>query len=188
MPNLLLITPMSDRIEDHRILKGLLAGMVAGVAGAWFMNQFQSGLTRVQAAWEKSAHEQEQQNPQQNMDQDAEDATMKAADRVVSIVTHRHLTKEQKKKAGPIVHYAYGALIGGVYGALAEVAPTVTTYAGTAYGAAAWLAGDEIAVPKLGLSEPPSKYPPKVHIQALAAHLAYGLGTDLVRRGVRAAL
>jgi putative membrane protein len=172
--------------DDHRILKGLLAGAIAGLAGAWFMNQFQSGLSKVESAWEKSAHR--AQLPKQNMDQDAEDATMKTADRVVTMITHRHLTREQKKKAGPIVHYGYGALIGGVYGALAEVTPIVTSYAGTAYGAAAWLAGDEIAVPKLGLSEPPSKYPPKVHIEALAAHLAYGLGTDLVRRGVRAAL
>src|SRR3954464_9441860 len=105
--------------EDHRLLKGIAAGMIAGIAGAWFMNQFQTGLSKVGSAWNKSAHRQENPQKPQNMDQDAEDATMKTADRVVTMISHHHLTKEQKKKAGPIVHYAYGALIGGIYGALA---------------------------------------------------------------------
>jgi uncharacterized membrane protein YagU involved in acid resistance len=113
---------------------------------------------------------------------------MKAADRLVLLVTHRHLTKEQKNKAGPIIHYAYGAVVGAIYGALAEMSPAVTKGIGTAYASAAWLVGDEIAVPKLGLSEPPAEYPVSVHANALASHLVYGTTTELVRRGVRAIL
>ena len=29
----------------------------------------------------------------------------------------RKLTKSEKKKAGPVVHYAFGAIMGAVYGA-----------------------------------------------------------------------
>lgn len=48
---------------------------------------------------------------------------MKAADAVVSISTGgRHLSSEQKGKAGPLVHYAFGALMGALYGTAAEYA------------------------------------------------------------------
>jgi hypothetical protein len=44
---------------------------------------------------------------------------MKTADAIVSTVTGgRHLSFEQRQKGGPIVHYAFGAIMGGVYGAL----------------------------------------------------------------------
>jgi putative membrane protein len=74
------------------------------------------------------------------------------------------------------------------YGALAELSPTVAAGAGVPFGAALWLAADELAVPALGLSKPLPEYPPSVHANALAAHLVYSLTTDLVRRAVRRAL
>lgn len=173
---------MRDR--DHAISKGVLAGAIGGLAGAWAMNEFHAVSQGVSEAWKRSAHQPEK--PQSQGQSEEDDATMKTADRLATLFTHRHLTKEQKKKAGPIVHYAYGALIGAVYGAIAEMAPLATKGIGTAYGAAVWLGGDEIGVPALGLSKPPTEYPVSVHAKALASHLVYGASLDLVRRGVRA--
>ncbi len=119
---------------------------------------------------------------------DEDDATMKAADRLVVLATHKHLTREQKRKAGPIVHYGYGALLGAIYGALAEMDLMVTKGIGTAFATTAWLAGDEVALSALGLAAPPTKYPISVHANALESHLVYGTTTELVRRGVRAVL
>ncbi len=39
---------------------------------------------------------------------------MKAADRISETVQGKHLTKSQKEKAGPAVHYAFGTLTGAV--------------------------------------------------------------------------
>jgi len=172
--------------EEPRIAKGTIAGLIGGLAGALAMNEFQAVTQGVQHAWRRSAHQPEK--PQQQGQSEADDATMKTADRIATLVSNRHLTREQKKKAGPIVHYAFGALAGALYGALAELTPMVTKGKGTGYGAAIWLGGDEIAVPKLGLSASPSEFPISVHAKALASHLLYGANLDLVRRGVRAAL
>jgi len=52
-----------------------------------------------------------------------------------------------KKKGGTVVHYAFGAVMGAVYGAAAEVAPPVKSLAGLPYGAALFVGADEIALP-----------------------------------------
>jgi putative membrane protein len=171
--------------KDHRIAKGMLAGMIGGLTGALAMNQFQVVSENAQNLWKRSAHQPEK--PQQQGSQE-DDATMKTADGIATLVTNRHLTQQQKKAAGPMVHYAFGAVVGAVYGALAEMAPAVTKAGGTAYGTAVWLAGDEIGVPILGLAAPPTQYPLSVHANALATHLVYGASLDLVRKGVRAIL
>jgi putative membrane protein len=172
---------------DRSVTKGMLAGMLGGLIAAWAMNQFQAAMSKAAEAWEKSAHRQQPavKNPSEN---DAEDATMKTADRLALVVLNRHLSEEEKKKTGPVIHYAFGSFVGAVYGGLAEMMPLTTIGQGGGYGAAIWLLGDEIVVPKLGLSKPPQEYPAKVHAQALAAHLVYGVTADTVRRGVRAVL
>jgi uncharacterized membrane protein YagU involved in acid resistance len=78
--------------------------------------------------------------------------------------------------------------MGALYGALAEVAPQTTIGHGTPYGAAVWLGADEIAVPAFGLADGPAETPASTHLQALAAHLVYGVTLDTVRRLVRRVL
>ena len=86
------------------------------------------------------------------------------------------------------MHYAFGTVVGGVYGVVAEFAPVVTTGAGVPFGTAVWLGADEIAVPALGLSKPPTQYPLSKHLYAIASHFVYGLTTDVVRRSLRKVL
>ena len=78
--------------------------------------------------------------------------------------------------------------MGGLYGALAEIAPIAIIGFGLAFGAIFWVAADEAAVPALGLSKSPTESPLSTHASALASHLVYGLTTDLVRRALRSAL
>jgi putative membrane protein len=172
--------------EDHRIAKGLLAGLIGGLAGSIAMNEFQAVTKGVTEAWKRSAHQPEKPSAQNGSDED--DATMKAADRIAMLTSGNHLSRQQKKTAGPIVHYAFGAIVGVVYGALSEMAPVVTKGAGTAYGTAVWLGGDEVAVPMLELAGSPKATPVRVHANALASHLVYGASLEMVRRGVRALL
>jgi putative membrane protein len=175
---------MSETHEtsEANIFKGLLAGAVGGLVASWTMNEFQ----KVWSAAEKqiAGGKQGQQGGQKNSE-DAEDATMKTADRISEALRGRHLTKAEKKKVGPVVHYAFGALMGAVYGASVEVNPAANALAGIPFGAILFAGADEVALPALGLSDKPAAYPLSTHLYGLVSHAVYGVTTETVRRIVR---
>jgi putative membrane protein len=114
-------------------------------------------------------------------EQPADDPTVKVASQALRLVG-RPLAEADKPVAGNIVHYGFGAVIGCVYGAVAEVVPRVTAALGLPFGVAVWLGAHVIAVPALGLAEPPTRQPVGKEAEELGLHLIYGLTTELVRR------
>jgi putative membrane protein len=113
---------------------------------------------------------------------------MKAAEGIVHTVSGgQHLSHEEREKAGPIVHYAFGALVGGIYGALAECTSWTSVGFGTVFGALLYAGADLTAVPAFGLAPRASEQPLANQATPFAAHLVYGATTDLVRRAIRAA-
>ena len=182
------------RNHDSNILKGLLAGLAGGLIASWTMNQFQAAWTRIAEGTEKSHGAQSMQpsegsQGEQGQDTgDQDDATVKTARAISKNVFGHELQESEKETAGAAVHYAFGTLTGGLYGALAEVTPQVTTAGGLPFGAGFWLLADEISVPLLGLSKGPTEYPVSTHAYALASHLVYGVTAELSRRAVRQVL
>src|ERR1051326_9055029 len=144
---------MYFRARKPKVYKGLIAGAVGGLAGSWLMTQFQSLLS---CALEGKANPREGQG---------EDATVKTAKKISRATLDHELSPEEKKVAGPLVHYAYGTGIGALYGGLAQKVEATTSGFGTAYGTAAWALGDEIAVPALGLAKKPTETPASQHFQ-----------------------
>jgi putative membrane protein len=175
--------------RNHRqtqdLWKGILAGMAGGLVASWTMNQFQAGVKKISEASQQGQASEQGQNSGQ---QESEDATMKVAETISETVADKKLTKEQKKKAGPVVHYAFGTLMGAAYGTASELDSRVRYGAGVPFGTALWIGADELAVPALGLAGSPKEIPVSSHAQYLAAHVVYGLTTEMVRRAVRAAL
>jgi putative membrane protein len=167
--------------DNGSVWKGVAAGVVGGLVASWVMNLFQAGVKKVQEKVEENGGKPQASEGDQN---GGEDATVKTAKKVSRGVFHHELSPEAKKVAGPAVHYAMGAVSGGIYGAVAELAPVTAMGAGLPFGAAVWLAADEVAVPAFGLSKPPNQVPAMVHAQALGSHLVYGLTTDMVRRAL----
>ncbi|HJT26711.1 MAG TPA: DUF1440 domain-containing protein [Pyrinomonadaceae bacterium] len=180
------------RNNDSNILKGMVAGLAGGLIASWTMNQFQAAWTRIAEGTEKSHGAQSMQpsegsqGEQDTAEQD--DATVKTAKIISRNVLGHELQESEKETAGAAVHYAFGTLTGGLYGALAEVTPQVTSATGLPFGAGFWLLADEISVPLLGLSKGPTEYPVSTHAYALASHLVYGVTTELSRRAVRQVL
>ena len=171
--------------SDSSVWKGMASGLVAGLAASYVMNQFQSGLSALLANGEQSkAREKEKQEQGGN----SEPATVKAAEAISETVTNHELTREEKKVAGPVMHYAMGATSGAVYGLATELQPYFASASGLPFGAAVWLLADEVAVPSLGLSGPPTETPVANHLEALASHFVYGVTTDVLRRAIRKAL
>ena len=147
-------------------LKGTLAGMVGGVAGAYAMSQFQS-------LWRRSEDD--------------------IANEVLAQTTAKHvvghaLNRDELALAAPAVHYVFGSTVGALYGAAAEGTPEVRVGAGTGLGIALWAAADEVAMPLLGLSGPTTAREAELHLQSFAAHIVYGATTEMVRQIVRRAL
>jgi len=157
--------------------KGLAAGLIGGLVATWAMTQFQTFLTRL-----------EKEGNGESGGDGGENATVRAAEAISSGVLRHELPEEKKEAAGAGVHYGFGTLMGGAYGAVAEVAPAVVAGQGFPFGAALWLGADEVAVPALGLSKRPAEIPVSKHAGALAAHLVYGAILEVVRRSVRGLL
>jgi hypothetical protein len=126
------------RSKKDNFSEGLIAGAIGGLVASWIMPRFQS-LT---------AHAFGNTHPHEGQ---GEDATVKTAQRISSALLGRELSPEEKKAAGPLVHYAYGTGIGALLGGLAQRHETTTSGFGIAYRAAAWALGDEVAVPALRL-------------------------------------
>lgn len=177
--------------DNGNIWKGIVAGLAGGLVASWTMNQFQAAWMRLAENSEKPHGAQSMQPAQGStgdQSQDAkeqDDATVKAAKAISEGVFGHELQESEKRPAGAAVHYAFGTASGGLYGALAEVAPQVTMAAGIPFGAAFWLLADEVSVPLLGLSKGPAEYPLSTHAYALASHLVYGATAELSRRAVR---
>jgi putative membrane protein len=167
--------------------KGALAGAIAGLAGAWTMNQFQALLSNATPKKQENEAEAQKQQEQASGGEDG-DATQKLAARIGRAVLGRLITKHERDVGGPIVHYAFGCASGALYGAGAELSPLLSRGFGLPLAAALWLAADEAAVPALGLSKSPLDYPLSSHLSALAAHGVYGVTTELARRALRSVL
>jgi len=179
------------RDHDTSILKGMVAGLAGGLVASWTMNQFQAAWSRIAEGREKSHGAQSMQPSEgshEDQSQDAgdqDDATVKTAKAISKEVFGHELQESEKEPAGAAVHYAFGTLSGGLYGALAEVTPQVTSGAGLPFGAGFWLLADEISVPLLGLSKGPTEYPVSTHVYSLASHLVYGMTAEMSRRALR---
>jgi putative membrane protein len=184
---------------EANVWKGLVAGLAGGLVASWTMNQFQAAWTRVAEGFEKPHGAQSMQPteggspnevassqaPDQEEKENQDDATVETAKVISRNVFGHELQESEKKPAGAAVHYAFGTVTGGLYGAMAEVTPEVTTGAGLPFGAVFWMVADEVAVPLLGLAKGPSAYPVSTHMYALASHLVYGVTAEFSRRAVR---
>src|SRR5579862_3313403 len=131
------------------IWKGALAGIAGGLAGTLVMTEFQHWMN---SAIKKKSNVKE------------EPATVKAAQAIAEKTLHRRLRNDEKNLAGQLVHYTTGTLNGLAYGAIAEVSPVARTCAGTLFGTALFVLGDEIMVPLMGWGKPPNKYPWSSHL------------------------
>lgn len=189
-PYLVRSTPREAAEEQERHFgKGALAGLIGGLIGTIVMTQFQNAWSKASGIRQNSNSTQEGQGEQKQQDEhENEDATMKAAGKIAHL-GGRQLSRGQKKKLGPVVHYAFGSLQGALYGGVIELTGTAGGFVPSLeFGAALFIIADEVAVPALVLSGKPSESPLSSHLYGLAAHLIYGFSTEIARRGLRATL
>ncbi len=154
-----------------------VTGAIAGLAASYVMGLFQSLWSKAPRALSGGTEK------QSGGSSEDEPATVKAAEAIVRRVSGRELWPEQKVVAGSIAHYVFGSASGALYGALAE-SRMVRVGRGAGFGFALWVGADEVAVPALKLSKPPTEYPISVHAYSLASHILYGLTLDAALRAI----
>src|SRR3954471_18524177 len=101
---------------------GLLAGALAGIAGAWAMNQFQRVAQRAGGGREASdatigiPRTGRGPQPARALGNASEDATARVARVVTTAAGIPIESPRAKQMAGEFVHLAFGALNGALYG------------------------------------------------------------------------
>lgn len=162
------------------MVKALVAGAIGGLAGTLAMNEAQrawslaAGDVPVSAAGKHDARDWQERSEQQNSNE-------LAAQTVATHTVERRLTWDELRVAAPLVHFAFGVGVGALWGAYAQRSHRAS---GVGLGTMVWAAADEIAMPLLGLSRPTTRRPLEMHAQSFAAHIVYGVVTELGRRAV----
>lgn len=98
----------------------------------------------------------------------------------VEAATGRELSPDGHYAAELGTHYAIGIAPAVGYALLRDRLPVSGVTRGALYGAALWLLHDEVSNPLLGLSNRPEAYPWQNHARAFAAHILYGVTTEVV--------
>ena len=175
---------MRRRYQKRRPVTGLLIGAISGLAATVIMTQFQNVWNKVS----ERIHEPKTEAEDKPAEEQREDSTIKMAGKISQIIG-RPLSPEDRKKAGPWVHYAFGTSVGAAFGLATEGEPNSLrginpALKGVAYGSFVFLAAHEVAVPALKLSSNPLKEPIPDQIAEFLSHLIYGVGTALAYEAI----
>jgi uncharacterized membrane protein YagU involved in acid resistance len=168
--------------NDAEPWKGLAAGLIAGFVGT-------AAMTAFQVAWLKGKSELEKieaddpSEVQQSVE--GESATAKVADIVSQEVRGRKLDKNEKEPASYAVHFAFGTVVGGIYGLTSEYLPVAKLGKGLLHGLGVWVGADALTLPGLGLSRPVSERSAGELSYEVLAHAVFGVSSELTRKTVR---
>ena len=150
--------------HERSILKGALAGMVGGLAGAG-AKVLAEKLFPPRAAG---------QTPPPIV--------------LAEQVAGHPLPPTQQQAAMHSIHWGFGAIAGAVYGAAVEMEPSVGAWKGAAFGLTLNKLTHESLLPKMGLAAAKEEQPPQERISEWVTHAVYGIFTETVRRAVRKSL
>ncbi|MGE3541158.1 MAG: DUF1440 domain-containing protein [Candidatus Tectimicrobiota bacterium] len=180
------------RAARQDLWKGSLAGSLGGLVACWAMNQWLALWQRIVARDTPSPHGRPVAGQGGQLAREGPDArrppTMHAAAALAQKFCLAVPPERTQQRLGQLLHYTFGTLTGALYGTLAEARPQLRTGSGVPFGLTVWLLADEVAVPLLGLSQPPTRQERSVHAYALVSHCVYGLATECTRRLVRRCL
>jgi putative membrane protein len=104
---------------------------------------------------------------------------------LVNRMSTHPLSETAEEASVRAIHWGFGALAGGIYGALAEYQPAVTGRLGANFGITLCGITHASALPMMGLTESPENQPVREHASEVVTHAIYGVTTELVRRLAR---
>ena len=181
------------------MIRGALAGTVAGLVASWAMESFQAAWTPTQVEPSKIPTRdaaERRHGPRRGPSDPAlidlpqhgvvggEPSKLRVARAVAEPAPHRE-AEDEKPIADEAVHHAFGGINGAIYGVLADLLPPLRAANGMLFGAGLWLGTDELMLWGLPVSKAPIERPTSTRLYALASYLVYGLALETVRRAIR---
>src|SRR4051812_25120503 len=116
------------------VAKGIVAGVIGGLAGTFAMSEFQGWWSRaVRGVQPQSAAGEHDARDWQELEEGA-NANEIAAQTVARAAIGRPLDREELSVAAPAVHYTFGAVAGGVFRGRAGNPPRGGRPAGGGFG------------------------------------------------------
>jgi hypothetical protein len=172
--------PERRRPRQITLLGGFAAGVVGGLVATWVLDLYQQGALEATRRAEDamgagpvlSRHQEEQMRDQQR-------AHVETAQRIAKSTIGKGLSRAQRRDAAPVVHYAVGAIAGGVYGLAAELLPAVRAGYGTGYAGILFTGGSQALIPGFGFGSLNRGG------DGLSGHLVYGATLETTRRFLR---
>ena len=153
--------------READLARGFLAGAIGGLIG-----------TAVKSVAEKYL-------PVRPPSADAPPA--KLANRAANAVAGERLSEDQKAIAEQGMHWVFGTVLGGVYGAAVEWLPALNDGMGLPFGALVFGLMHEAALPAADLEPGHEGKDDEQERNEMITHLAYGFVTEVVRSQVRKA-
>ncbi|HEX2913892.1 MAG TPA: DUF6789 family protein [Chloroflexia bacterium] len=92
----------------------------------------------------------------------------------------KQMKKSERNTLSLIDHFGFGALMGGLYAALAAKIPLHPTLKGPLFGLAVWFGSYMGVLPALGILRPASQNPWRRSLLMIVAHLIWGLTLGLL--------
>lgn len=154
----------SSPANGRSLLKGLLAGAVAGLAAT-------AAKTFSEKLYPPRIH-----------------GEAEPPDLLAEKLAGHPLDDSTKIVRSEVIHWGFGATAGAFYGALVEFYPAASAKGGATFGLTLMSLTHEAALPALHLSEPTDTQSPREHSSEAASHLLYGVVTERVRSVVRSLL
>ncbi len=161
---------MLHRRRNAGLARDLALGAAAGAAATWAMDRVTTYLYE---------HEDPRARRREDEARGGTTAYGTAAAKAAGALGIG-LEPEARQKAGAALHWGFGIGAGALYGALRRRVPAADAAQGAAFGAAFWLAVDEVANAALGLTPGPAAFPWQAHARGLAGHLVFGTVADSV--------
>ena len=116
------------------VLRGLLAGVVAGAAASLVMDGFQMLVASRQDGFEGKKRLAEDRHPREEGQASGGENTTEKFARELSEKLGQPLDGSDKAKAGKAVHYAFGIATGALYGVRRSTCPWSESAAGSPSG------------------------------------------------------
>jgi len=105
--------------------------------------------------------------------------------RAAAALGRRRLTARQRVRAQQVIHYGFGAAVGGAYLAAASRWPAVTSGRGALAGLAIYAGTHGSLLPALGVQRPPWRLAPAAVVWESTSHAVFGAALEAMRGVVR---
>ena len=176
--------PATIKPREPNVFEGFALGLIGANVGLLAMTLYQNYAAKPILGASPEADK----NPSGNLDSISVVGTQhkdeESSTAALGRLAFRAATGDEPRTAAAekvlsyVVHWGFGMLMGGLYGAVraSKMSSPNNLGLGMAYGAGLWAFGDELAVPILGLQDGPTAASKTQHGNRLAAHLLYGAG------------